>query len=103
MAITTGQTQYDEQQTRRSLLLGIAVLFVYLNVSYGLSSLSCVWGWFTFKIGGITGLQAVETVITLIALGLMLVLVYLPWREWRSFQTEKPTNNPHLLQDTEKD
>ena len=30
-------------------------------------------------------------------------LIILPWRNWREFQTEKPPDNPRLLQDTEKD
>lgn len=103
MAITTTQPQKDERHTGRSLLLGIAVWFLHLNISYGLASLSCKWSWFSSILAGLTALQWLEIVVTLAALALMLVLVYLPWRDWRAFQTDKPADNPHLLRDTEKD
>lgn len=96
-------THDEEGQTKVSLLLGILIWFLHLNVVYGLASLACKWGWFSATAGGISGLQLVETIITLIAMLLMLVTIYLPWRHWRSFQTEKPAKNPHLLRDTEKD
>jgi threonine/homoserine/homoserine lactone efflux protein len=48
-------------------------------------------------------LQLVETMITILALLLMLLLIYLPWRDWRRFQSERPRDNPQLLEDTEKD
>jgi threonine/homoserine/homoserine lactone efflux protein len=47
-------------------------------------------------------LQFLEVVITLITVIAMIYFVYLPWRNWRSFQTETPTNNPQLMQDTEE-
>jgi uncharacterized membrane protein len=93
----------EEWQTKVSLLLGILIWFLHLNVVYGLASLACKWGWFSATGGGISGLQLVETIITLIAMLLILITIYLPWRHWRSFQTEKPPKNPHMLQDTEKD
>lgn len=93
----------EEWQTKLSLLLGILIWFLHLNVVYGLDSLACKWGWFSATAGGSSGLQLVETIITLIAMLLILVTIYLPWRYWRSFQTEKPAKNPHLLHDTEKD
>jgi len=88
---------------RRILVGGIALWFLHQNAIYSLSSVSCNWGWFPFRIGALTGLQIVETLITLAALALMLVLIVLPYRAWRRFQSERPADNPHLLQDTEKD
>jgi len=100
---TTPQTEHDQSQMRRSLLLGIIVWFVDFNLVYNLASLACTWNWLSFTIVGISGLQLVETIITLVAIPLMLFLIYLPWREWRRFQTAEPPSNPHLLEDTEKD
>jgi hypothetical protein len=96
-------TQAEDRHMRRILLAGIGLWFLHQNIIYALSSISCTWGWFPFRLAGLTGLQVVETLITLTALALMLVLVYLPYRAWRSFQSEKPAENPHMLQDTEKD
>ena len=92
----------DEHQTRQSLFAGILIWFLHLNLLYGLSSLSCKWGWFSAPNLRISGLQMTETAITMIAIALMVVMIYRPWREWRKFQTKKQTDNPHLLQDTEK-
>jgi hypothetical protein len=98
---TNQETREVSHKTRRYLLLGIAIWFVDLNVSYGLASVACKWGWLSFRIGGLTGLQVVEIVIALVAVALLLVVVYLPWRIWRSYQSEKPIENPHMLHDTE--
>jgi hypothetical protein len=95
-------TQVEEQQTRRSLFLGITIWFLHLNVLDALISVSCKWGGLTFPVGRLSGLQIVEVVITLITVLGMLYLVYLPWRNWRSLQTEKPTTNPQLMEDTEE-
>jgi len=103
MADTAVGTERDLEQTRRSLLLGILLWFLNLNVVYALPSLACRWGWFSFGIGGVSGLQLVETIITLVTIPLMLLVIYLPGRAWRRFQTEAPVSNPHLLLDTEKD
>jgi hypothetical protein len=103
MATTTAQrTEHDESQTRRSLLLGVIAWFVHLNVVYGLASLACTWGWLSFTIAGMSGLQFVEALITLGTVLVMLYLIYLPWREWRRFQTQEPAAHPHLLEDTQK-
>jgi hypothetical protein len=99
---TTPQTENEDSQTRRSLLFGMIVWFVHLNVAYNLASLACTWGWLSFTLVGISGLQLIEAIITLVTLLLMLFLIYLPWREWRRFQTEAPPSNPQLLEDTEK-
>ncbi len=88
---------------RWSLVLGITLWFVDLNTVYALPSLACEWNWLAFMILGIPGLVFVEAAITLVSMLLMLVMIYLPWRNWRAFQTEKPTDNPQLLQDTERD
>lgn len=95
-------TQAEEQQTRRSLFLGITIWFVHFNLLDALISVSCKWGGLTFPVGRLSGLQILEVVITLITVLAMLYLIYLPWRNWRSFQTEKSANNPQLLQDTEE-
>jgi len=81
----------------------MTVWFLHLNLFYGLASITCVWGWFSFTIAGISGLAVVEASLTLVTFLLMLVMIYLPWRYWRSFQTARPAGNPGLLHDTEKD
>ena len=93
----------EDRLTRWCLFLGVTIWFLDLNTVYALPSLSCEWGWFGFTIAGIPGLAVIEAIITLIALLLMALMIYLPWRNWRKFQTEKPMDNPQLLQDTEKD
>jgi hypothetical protein len=93
----------NEQQTKWSLFLGIAIWLLHLLLLDALISVSCKWSWLTFPIAGLSGLQFVELIISLIALLAMLLLIYLPWRYWQSFQTEKPTSNPQLLQETEED
>ena len=95
--------QHDERPTWNSLLLGAAVWFLHLNIVYGLASLACKWGWLSFEVAGISGLQWVEIILTLIAVPLMLLTIYFPWRDWRSYQSQKPADNPRLLHDTEKD
>ncbi len=93
----------NNRMARWSLVLGITIWFVYLNTVYALPSLACTWNWFPFSVAGIPLLVLIEAIITLVAGLLMLLLIYLPWRNWRAFQTEKPTENPQMLQDTEKD
>jgi hypothetical protein len=93
----------EERPTWKSLFWGTVIWFLHLNIAYGLASLSCVWGRLNARIGGISMLQLVETMITILALLLMLLLIYLPWRDWRRFQSERPRDNPQLLEDTEKD
>ncbi len=92
----------NEQQTLWSLVLGVTIWFVHLNLVYALVSISCKWGWFTFPVAGLSGLQFVEILISLITVLVMLFLIYLPWRQWRSFQKKEPATNPHLLDETEK-
>lgn len=89
------------QLTRRSLLAGIIVWFLDQNLTYGLSSVACKWGWFTSKVGPISTLQLVTTIITLVALLLMVPLIYLPLRNWLDYQTENPPKNPQMLEETE--
>jgi hypothetical protein len=93
----------NERQSLWSLFLGIAIWFLHMNLFNALISLSCKWGWLTFAIGDLSGLQFLEAMISLITILVMLLLIYLPWRYWRSFQTEKPRDNPQLLRDTEED
>lgn len=92
----------NERQVRWSLFIGILIWFLHLNILNALISVACKWGWFTYPVGGLSGLQFVELIISLITILGMLFLIYLPWRFWRSFQTEKPTTNPDLLRDTEE-
>jgi len=103
MASRTVGTEREVEQTRRSLLLGIVVWFLNLNVAYALPSLACRWGWFPSGVGGLSGLQVVETSIALLTVPLLLLLIYVPGRIWRRFQSDTPGANPHLLLDTEKD
>lgn len=100
---TAKLTKAEEQQTRRSLFLGITIWFLHLNILNALTSVACKWGWLSFRVAGMSGLQLVEMVISLIALLLILVMIYLPWRNWKTFQSERPTHNPELMKDTEKD
>lgn len=95
--------EIDLRQTRWSLLGGITIWFLHLNLLNSLVSLSCRWDWFSFKIAGLSGLQFIEALITLVALVLMLILIYLPWLNWQHYQTGKPPDNPRMLQDTEQD
>lgn len=96
-------TKAEEQQTRRSLFLGIAIWFLHLNILDALISISCKWGGPTFPVGKLSGLQLIEGILTLITVLAMLYLIYLPWQQWRSFQSETPPTNPEMLQETEED
>lgn len=104
--MNSGQVQLsktEERLTRWCLFLGIIVWFIDLNTVYALSSLSCEWSWFAFTVAGIQGLVVIEAMITLIAMLMMAFMIYVPGRNWRKFQTAKVTDNPPLLEDTEKD
>ena len=101
--LTIHLTESKDRETRWSLFFGILIWFLHLNLLNALVSVSCKWGWLTFPVAGISGLQLVEAIITLTAMLGMIVMIYLPWRDWQSFQTKKPTNNPQLLQETERD
>jgi hypothetical protein len=103
MSIFSLQGSKEERQTKVCLFAGILIWFVELNVIYALPSLTCKWNWFPFSVGPLSGLQFVQTMIALIGLVLMLVAIYLPYRNWREYQTEQPPQNPHMLQDTEKE
>jgi hypothetical protein len=93
----------NEQQTLRSLFLGITIWLVHLLLLEALVSVSCKWGWLTSPVAGLSGLQFVEAVINLITVLAMLFLIYLPWKDWRNYQSHKPIHNPQLLEDTEED
>lgn len=95
-------TKAEEQQTRRSLFLGITIWFLHLNILNALISVSCKWGGLTFPVGWLSGLQILEVVISLITILVMFYFVYLPWQLWRRFQTEKPKNNPQIMKNTEE-
>ncbi len=99
---TSKLSKKQEQQTLLSLFLGPLLWFLQFNALNILTSVSCEWGWFPFKILGLPGLRFVELIITLVALLLMLYIVYLPGRIWGLFQSKEPAHNPHLLRDTEE-
>jgi hypothetical protein len=99
----TALSHSDAQRTRWSLILGVTIWFLHLNLFYGLASLACVWGWFSFRLAGLPGLAVVEASLTTVALALMLLMIYLPWRGWRRYQSLRPSANPGLLHDTERD
>jgi uncharacterized membrane protein len=92
-----------ERQTRWSLILGIVIWFLYLNTLNALTSVSCKWGWFSYNIAGMPGLQFIEALISLVVILLLLGMIFLSWRNWRSYQSKKPADNPQLFQDTEED
>jgi hypothetical protein len=96
-------TQEEEQQTRRSLFLGITIWFLYQNTINTLTSLSCNWNWFRFDVVGLPGLQFVALLIGLAALLGTAFLIYLPWRNWQRFQRRSPFRNPAMLEQTEED
>lgn len=96
-------SKVDNRLTGWSMLLGVSLWFIDLNVVYALPSLACKWGWFPFTILGIPGLLVVEALITLASMLLMAFLIYLPWKNWRWFQSENTARNPQMLKDTEKD
>ena len=98
----TQLSQAEEQQTRKSLFLGITIWFLHLNIVNALISVACKWGGLTVPIGGLSGLQFVEAAISLVSIGLLIYLIFLAWRNWQTFQTERPTNTPQLIQDTEE-
>lgn len=95
----------EGQLTRRSLVAGILVWFLHLNLTYGLPSVACKWGWFTSRVGPISTLQLLVTLITLLVLALMLLLIYLPLRTWLGYQPKQPPppGNPKMLEETEEE
>ena len=95
-------TQAEEQQTRRSLFLGITIWFLHLNIVNALISVSCKWGGLTFPVGGLSGLQLLSAGLSLITILGLLYLIYLAWRNWRNLQSELPPKNPRLIQDTDE-
>jgi hypothetical protein len=98
MATATAlRTEHDLRHTTRSLLFGIGLWFLHLNVVYALPSLACRWGWFPFSIGRLSGLQVVETIASLVTIALMLLLIYVPLTAWRGFRAEDPPSNQHVL------
>lgn len=101
--LTIHLTESDDRKVRWSLFLGITIWFLHMNLLNALVSVSCKWGWLTYPVGKLSGLQLAETIISITAMLALLILIYIPWRIWQEFQTEKPTENPQLLQETEQD
>lgn len=100
---TTSLSDDQARQTRASLLGGIAVWFVALNVVYALPSLACKWGWLPFRVGPLSGLQFVQLLVVIASLATLLWLIVVPYRIWRHFQSAPPPQNPALLRETEAD
>jgi hypothetical protein len=94
-------TQAEEQQTRKSLFLGITLWFLHFNILNALISVSCKWGGLTVPVGGLSGLQLLSAALSLIAILGLLYLIYLAWRNWRSLQSKPPPKNPRLLEETD--
>ncbi|MFT3894675.1 MAG: hypothetical protein QM730_23850 [Anaerolineales bacterium] len=95
-------SQPSEKQAQWCLILGILVWFLHLNIVNSLISVSCKWGRLNDSVAGMTRQQLLITLFSLLAVVLTLFFMYLSWRYWRSFQTERPTINPEMLEDTEK-
>jgi hypothetical protein len=95
-------TQHVGKRTFLTFIAGIAIWFLHQNIIYALSSVSCKWSWFSFTIAGIPGIQVVETVISLVALVLMAYVIHIDYQDWSKYQREKPSENPEMLEDTEK-
>jgi hypothetical protein len=95
--------QTNHRQIWLSLLFGFIVWFVYLNIVYPLTSLTCRWGWFPFNILGLPGLRFIQMVITVIALLLIARMIYLPWRNWKRIEASEEdkfyqtAKDPHSL------
>lgn len=98
----TQLTKAEEQLTRKSLFLGIAVWFLHFNILNALISVSCKWGGLTVPVGGLSALQVLEAVISLITILGLLYLMGLAWRNWQTLQSEIPARNPQLVQDTDE-
>lgn len=96
-------TSDEDKQSKRALVLGIVIWFLHLNVAYALASVSCRWTWLSFSVAGVPALSLVEILLTLVAMTLTGGLILVSWRNWRRHQTERPPQNPEMLEDTEKD
>ena len=86
MTNSSQTSQTNERQIWLSLLLGFVVWFLYFNIVYPLTSLTCHWGWFPFNILGISGLHFIQVVLAAIAFLLIASMIYLPWRHWRRIE-----------------
>ena len=79
------------QNPFRRLLLafvgGIFAWMVHLTFVYGLTSLTCEWGWFA-STPNRTGLQVSQLIATLVTVAVLLYLTYIPLRELRHQQSK---------------
>lgn len=89
----------DDRRTWQSLLFGLLVWFLHLNVVYPLTSLACHWGWFPFTIAGIPGLKVIQLLVTVAAALLLILMIIVPWRNWRPFWKDDDA----LMRQTEAD
>src|SRR3954467_6423460 len=91
-----------DRRTWLSLLAGVVIWFLHLNIVNALTSLTCVWGWFPFTIAGIAGLRFIHIVVSLIAGLAIAAIIMLSWRGWHQWQTAK-TDSQQTLVHTEAD
>jgi uncharacterized membrane protein len=89
----------SDRQTWQSLLFGMVVWFLHLNLVYSLPSLACHWGWFPFTVAGLSGLKFIQLIATAVAAILLVVMIYVPWRNWRPFWRD----DAQLMHQTEAD
>lgn len=102
-ASTTKLPQKDQQQTQRSLLLGMLIWFLDLTVLNALNSVACEWHWLTNMIGWMDVLQFLEIAVSIVALALIGYLTFVAWRSWRSVQRKQPAQDEHTFEHTEQD
>lgn len=97
----TNSNSTHERPIWLSLLLGFVVWFLYFNLVYPLTSLTCRWGWFQFNILGMPGLRFIQLVLTVITLLLIGSFIYLPWHNW--LRAEAGSDKEDRLHQTSKD
>ena len=100
---TTKLPPKEQQQTQRSMLLGMLVWFLDLTVLNALNSVACEWHWLTNMIGWMDVLQFLEIAVSIIALALIGYLTFMAWRNWRTVQRKQPAQDEHTFEHTEQD
>ncbi len=100
---TTDLPPKEQQQTQRSIFLGMLIWFVDLVLLDALTSNACNWHWLTNTIGWLDALQFLEILISLVALALIGWLLFVGWRNWRTIQRRKPVQDKHTMEHTEED
>lgn len=81
-----------------SLAAGVVVWVIHLFVVYALTSLTCVWGWFPFEVGGLSGLQVVHIVVTIIAALITVMAGFLAFQNKKRLREQIPADtNRHYF------